>query len=260
MTRRHRTRRGDTACWLYSLCCDDNRIYCIQHLEAQRKHQLAVYNMRVPSDGILKPLDKVDVGHVSGDCRPCVDSSHRVYVPCGRSGVRVYCYQDGRLLPARDPLRCVGYAMSICVNTADTVFVGDLDTRSVCLVNVPMDTVIRRLERPPQVTGYPGNVSVVGQTVLVCYDNNTLVTYHSDSLTPGKVLQTPERVAEVSRITTDGHYSFIVTNRDSVYVFDDNLLWHRIHTGSAGLRDCAVVQSQLWLVYRDGAIAVLTPQ
>ncbi len=192
-------------------------------------------------------------------CRPRVDSSHRVYVPSGRSGVKIFHYQDGRLLPARDPLKCVGDPWSICVNTADTVFVCDWGTLSVCLVNVSSDTVIRRLERPAQIQDLPRHISVLGHTVLVCYGDNTLVTYHSDSPTPGRVLQTPEGLDEVRSITTDSHSSsFLVTDKYAVYALSDKLIWHRIYTDDRWLQDCAVVQSKLWLGYEDGDIAVLT--
>ena len=192
-------------------------------------------------------------------CRPCVDSSHRVYVPCGESGVRIFRCLDGRLLPARDPLRCVRDACSICVNTADTVFVCDRDTESVCLVNVSTDTVIRRLEKPAQEQNSPYHISVLWQTVLVCYDYTTLVIYRTDSPTPGRVLQTPEGLGRVISITTDCQSSsFLVTDQHSVYVLSDKLIWHRIYTGDRLSHDCAVVQSQLWLGYNDGDISVLT--
>ncbi len=216
-----------------------------------------MYDMSDSEDGSLSLIDKVKVGIVPWYCRPLVDSSHRVYVPRGESGVRVFRCQDGRLLSARDPLKCVRDARSVCVYTADIVFVGDWGTRSVCLVNVSTDTVIRRLERP--VRDDPCQMFVLGQTVLVCYGDNTLVTYRSDSWTPGRVLQTPEGLDEVTSITADSHSSsFLVTGRHGVYVLNDNLIWHRIYTEVLELMGCAVVQSQLWLGYREGDIAALT--
>ncbi len=252
--------------WGYDLlgfCCDDNRVYCVVTTERWRGSTfwLTAYDMGDTIDGSLSLIDKVEVGSVPWDCCPRVDSSHRVYVPCGRSGVRIFCCMDGGLLPARDPLRCVRDACSVCFNMADTVFVCDMDTGSVCLVNVFSDTVIRQLERPEQAQGYPNHMSVLGQTVLVCYGYNTLVTYHSDSPTPGRLLQTPEGLGWVMSITTDCQSSsFLVTDEHSVFVLDDKLLWHRIYTGDRGLMDCAAVQSQLWLGYNTGDIAVLISQ
>ncbi len=256
-TRRHRIQWGR---WLWGLCCDDNRLYCVEEVWEDRKTwRLTVYDMSDSDDGSLSLIDTVAVEDVPWPCRPRVDSSHLVYVTCGRSGVLLFRCHDGRLLPARGPLMCGGFARNVCVNTADTVFVGDWDTHSVCLVNVSSDTVIRRLERPVQVMDDPYHVSALGQTVLVCYGDNTLVTYRSDSPTPARVLQTPEGLGRVQSITTDNRFScFLVTDIYSLYVLSDKLVWHRIYTGDTWLRDCAVVQSQLWLGYRGGDIAVLT--
>ncbi len=181
--------------------------------------------------------------------------------------MRVFHYQDGRLLPARDPLECVRDACSICINTADTVFVGDRDTESVYLVNLSTDTVIRRLERPSQVTGYPSQMSVLGRRLLVCYGvTSTLVTYCSHSLTPSQVLNERSDLNVVTSITTDIHSSsFLVTDRRSVFVLDEKhkLLRHRVYKAckvDGELRDCAMVQSQLWVAHWSGHIAVLTSQ
>ncbi len=255
-TRLHRIQWGD---WLYGLCCADNRMYCVEHLE-DRTDWLTVYDMSDSEDGSLSLIDKVEVGNVPLLCRPRVDSSHRVYVPCGESGVRVFRCQDGRLLPAIDPLKCMGNAECICANTADTVFVGDRHTKSVCLVSVSTDTVIRQLETKQGIPYHAYHVSVLGQTVLVCYGDNALVTYHSDSPTPGRVLQTPKGLGKVESITADSHSSsFLVTDWHSVYALSDKLIWHRIYIDVRVLQDCAVVQSQLWLGdYFHGDIAVLT--
>ncbi len=259
VTTRHRIQCGE---WLRGFCYDDNKLYCVETREQDGTYTywLTVYDVGTAQDGRLSLLDKVEVWGVCWDSRPRVDSSHRVYVPCDVSGVRIFRCQGGRLLPVREPLRCVGNAWSVCVNTADTVFVVDMDTMSVCLVNVSMDTVIMRLETPAHVWGDPYHVSVIGQTVMVCYGSNTLVTYDSDSLTPGHVLQTPEGLGSVTGITADSHSSsFIITGyRCTVYVLDERLLWHRIYSGDGELKDCAVVQSQLWLGHYRKDIAVLT--
>ncbi len=188
-TRRHRVQWGDR---LLGLCCEGNKLYCVEQRLKDGDHGnwLTAYDVSGAKDGSLSLLDKVEVGELARGCLPRVDSSHLVYVQCGWSGVYIFRCQGGRLLPVRDPLRCVRYARSICVNTADTVFVCDWDTDSVCLVSVSSDRVIRRLERPAQIRGHPYHVSVLGQTVLVFYDyNNTLVTYRSNSPTPDHVLQ-----------------------------------------------------------------------
>ncbi len=257
-TRRHRIQWGDE---LLGLCHDGNRIYCVERLK-NTAEWLTVYAMSDSGDGSLSLIDKVKVGYVHWNCSPRVDSSHRVYVTCREAGVWIFPYQDGRLLPARR-LWCVRNAANVCLYTADTVFVVDWDTSSVCLVSVSSDTVIRRLERPAKARSEPRHISVLGQTLLVSYGRNTLVTYHTDSPIPGRVLHTPEGLDQVTSITTDSHTStFLVTDwvSGSVYVLDDKLIWHRIYTGQKQLHDCGVVQSQLWLGYLNGDIAGLTSQ
>ncbi len=246
---------------LRGFCCDDDKVYCVERRFEDDRDWLTLYDISSAEDGSLTLLHKVVVGKDLYFGHPRVDSSHRVYVPRGRYGVKVFRCEDCRLLPARDPLKCVGSAMSVCANTADTVFVCDCYTKSVCLVNVSSDTVIRQLERPVQVRGYPEHVSVLGQTVLVCYDDATLVTYRSDSPTPSQVLQTPEGLEYVTSITTDTQASiFLVTGDHSVFVLDDKLIWHRIYTGEDYISDACMVQSQLWLGYYPRDITVLTSQ
>lgn len=243
MTGRHSTRRYGK---LTGLCYDDNKLYCLGW-QGNSPHWLAVYETDATEDGSLRLLGSAWVGDVPTDCRPRVDSFHRVYVPCHTAGVRVFHYQNGSLLPAREPLRCVWTAISIAVNTLDTVYVCNWEPISVCVVSVSADTVIRQLERPAQVPA-PRHIAVLGETALVCYGDNTLVLYDSNSLTSDQVLRTPEGLEEVTSVTTDSFSSsFLVTDRRAVFVLDDKGLWHRIYTGDYGLVDCVVAQSQLWL-------------
>ncbi len=246
-TRQHRIQWGDR---LQGFCCDDNKIYCVEERWKDRNitYCLTLYDMSGSEDGSLTLLDKVELGSRNWHGNPCVDSSHRVYVLCGRSGGRVLHCLNSRLLSARDPLKCVRNARSVCGNTSDTVFMFDADTNTVCLVNLSSDTVIRRLELPGPIlvdVKYECHVSVLGQRLLVCY-SGTLMTYLLDSLTPGQVLQRPKELMWVSGITTDSHSSsFLITDYHSVFVLDDKRIRHRIYKGDGGLRGCAVVQSQL---------------
>ncbi len=281
-TRRHKldqmtTIAGESRRHVAGLCYDDNKLYCVEYRGTDVRELdwwLTVYDIRESEDGILNLLDSVNLmrgddayGSLPG---PCVDSLHRVYVPCGRPGVKVFHYQDGRLLPAREPLRCVKIVKTVCTNTSDTVFVYDQDTRSIYLVSVSTDTVIRQLQGPADIRGDPQNMSVLGQTLIVQYiyyefprSLDTLVTYHSDRLTPTQVLQTPEGLPRVESITTDRHSSsMLVVAGHFVFAVDDKFLWHRIYRHANALKGCAVVQSQLWLVERYGTdeIVVLSSQ
>ncbi len=128
---------------LHGLCYDDNKMYCVEYRGTyvwEFEFWLTVFDIRESEDGNLNLLDNVYLmrGNVTYDPwpRPCVDSLHRVYVACGRPGVKVFHYQDGRLLPAKKPLRCVKIVTTICPNTSDTVFAYDIDTGSIYLVSV----------------------------------------------------------------------------------------------------------------------------
>ena len=252
--RRYRIQWGNE---LFGLCCDidDNRIYCAEQRGDTRNytHWLTVYYMGVDEDDSFSLLDKVEVKDMILDCHPRVDSSHQVYVPCGRSGVRVFRLQDGRLLQVISPLTCLASVWSICVNTAESVFAFDLETNSVCLVNVYRDKVIRRLERPKQVRHRPQHASVLGQMVLVWYCDNTLVTYHRDSPTPGQVIYAPKELFYVSGIATDSHSCIITDSCGFVYVLDVKLLWHRIYTDKEDWRrfkDCCGPLAAVFGVFR----------
>ena len=279
-SRRHKLEKttkiaGETGRYVKGLCYDDNKMYCVEYgwkaFGGGVFDWLTVYDIRESEDGNLNLLDNVNLmrGNVLYvPCpRPCVDSLHRVYVPCGPPGIKVFHYQDGRLLPAREPLRCVKSVSIICPNTSDTVFVYDENTRSIYLVSVSTDTVIRKLQEPAHEWDSPHNMSVLGQTLIVQYHDydrslDTLVTYHSDRLTLTQVLQTPEGLPRVKSITTDrDSSSILVVAGHFVFAVDDKFLWHRIYRHANTLRDCAVVQSQLWLVdYESNEIVVLSSQ
>ena len=226
---------------------------------------LTVYDISGDGGGTFTLLDSVELGNASIGCRPRVDGKHRVYLPCRRAGVRRFRWEGDRL-SAMDPLACVENARSPAVNTEDAVYVSDYSaSSSVCLVSVSTDTAIKQLGRPEQAgNATPYHVSVLGDTILICYGSNILVTYHSESPSAGEVLQTPEGLEWVFSITTDGYSSFLVTDYDSgVYVLDTaGNLSHRIQpdTDNGYLQECAVVQSQLWLGYRWGATAVMSSQ
>ncbi len=269
VTHRHRIKQGD---WLEGICCDESKLYCVerQRVYGRLRYRsiLAVYDISRAGDESPRLLDKMEVGAVSPFCRPRVDRhSHRVYVQCYAAGVQIFRLENNQLLPV-GKLGCVKDVVSVAVNTADTVFVCDRDTKSVCLVSVSADTVIMQLETPEQVQGErPRRVAVLGETILVCYGDNILVAYNRNSPTTGQVLQTPEGLQLVYSITTDNYSSFLITDYSSaaLFVLDDRgYLHHRIipdagaATDNSRLLDCAVVQSQLWLGYEGVSIVVMS--
>ncbi len=197
---------------------------------------------------------------------PCVDrQSHHeiVYVPCGTRGVKVF-HCEGYRLEAGSILRCVRDARDAAVCSGYSVYVVDRDSASVCLINVSTDTVTRRLQTPADVRGMtPRHVSVLGETVLVCYGNKTLVTHRrgNSSQVMHTYMHDTWHLDWVCSIATDSHSSFLVTDRyGSVFVLDEmGSPRHMIHALRQGLKlqDCTVVQSQLWLRYCDGSLSVM---
>ncbi len=271
---------------LCGFCCDGNNLYCVEEeaeewRESRPEQFLTVYGISEAGAGRSRPLDSVGIPYTDFRVpfyysRPRVDSSHRVFVPCGDAGVGVFRCTFDRLEPA-DWLRCVRCAMSVAVSTGDCVYVYDGARQSVCLVHVPTDTVIRELDRPGDFShrGYwssPTCLCVLGETVLVSYAG-TLVVYHNDSSTPDAVVTTPAERENVTSITTDGHSRFFCTvDVDSVvymYILDRAGRIHRKMNiedtfphisrdfGNMRLVDCAMVQSQLCLGFEDGSIVLI---
>ena len=248
---------------LWGLCSDGRKLYCVESEKHSFKSSLMAYNISGPR-AERKLLDYVDgrwFSRASG--HPRIDrQSHRIYIPCGEDGVNVFRWQNNTLIGRT--MRCMARAVSVAVNSVDTLFVCDNKERSVYLIQKSTDSVIRELRRPTQLEHEtPWHVSVLAKTVLVCYGSNTLVKYPSDVPTAGELLQAPDGLVNVSSITTDGHSSFLVTDSDgdSVFILDEQgHLRHRIRTGTGEIQDCAVVGSQLWLGYRYGEIGVMAPE
>ncbi len=249
---------------LKGLCSDGRKLYCVEQGADDDTYWLAVYGIREPRDGSLRPLDSVQLTGANVGCRPQVDSSCRVYVPCRAAGVRIFRYDGIRLLSAKEPLTCVKIAGTLAVTAADTICVGDYSlSKYIWLVNVSTDTVIRRLNHPGSWYMYllPRHVSVLGETVLACYGRTYLVLYHTDTTSSGQVLDISEEMEYVYNITTDRHSSFLVTDykKSRLYVLDrSGNLRHWIPANN--LQGCVLVQEELWMGYRSGSIAVMSSQ
>ena len=257
-TARHEISKGEK---LRGLCYDDSKLFCVEKSSYCSANWLTVYGINVWDHTLLHTV----LLRGAAGCPRADSNTHTVYVPC-RWHITVYRWQDGELFHLKT-LSCVASAYSVAVGSVDHVFVCDVANRRVCLVNVSTDTVIRWLQRPDQAgSDPPQHVAALDDTVLVCYGRKTLVTYRSDSSNPDRVyevLQIPKEMGEVTSMTTDGHSSFLVTYEwsDSVFVLDgQGHFYHRIPTdGGEYLRDCAVVNSELWLAYYNpGQIAVMT--
>ncbi len=147
LTGKHRVLQDGDGYWLYGLCCDDNKLYCVEWRveDGVYAHWLALYSINEAVYGSTTPfmlLSRVKISSATMDCCPRADRTHRVYVPRCEAGVLIFRSEGGRLLPARDPLTCVQDARNVAVYTADRLYVCDWASKSVCLVNVATDTEI----------------------------------------------------------------------------------------------------------------------
>lgn len=215
----------------------------------------------------LALLDTLDLHLQDAYRQPRVDrQTGRIYIPCMSRGVRVVRYDGIKLIPVTT-LRCVWEAASLAVVSSDTLYVSDwdIDTVSVCLVDVLQDKVITRLQAPKEVSDRrAGHIAVLADTVLVDYGGKNLVTYRHGVPTRGKMLPQPQGLRSVTALTTDHHSSFLLTDvvSRSVYVLDisGNLTYTIPLPGNRWPLDCTVVGRQLWVGCRNGDITVMSSQ
>ncbi len=110
----------------------------------------------------------------------------------------------------------------------------------------------------------PTDVSVMQETVLVCFNSNNLVLYGNGDWAPDQVLHISEELEKVCCVGTDSHSSFLVTDCDSksVFVLDERgKLRHRIRAFRDGeLVGCALIYKQFWLGYGGQTIDIMTLQ
>ncbi len=132
-------------------------------------------------DDVLEQLNKFDfIGpdNRSGTlnryhiCRPRIDVfTQYVYVPCDES---VFSCDDD-CLTVRKTLKCVECPLGVAIHSMTTLLVCSAQNASVCLVNVVTDKVIREFQKPrKEWAKTPTSVSLLGETVLVCYYLETL--------------------------------------------------------------------------------------
>ncbi len=190
---------------------------------------------------------------------------------------------DGCKLLVVTTLRCVRDVSSLAVASSDTLYVCDKNSQTVCLVDVTMDRVTQRLQKPrgasPDLT--PSHVAFLGETLLV-YHNSTvtnyyshgassttttniskpLVTYRHGATTPVKVIPWSQNIYMAQALTTDNHSSFLMIGHypPSVYVLNINGdLTHTIPIVSDSEPvDCAVVGKKLWVGCSNREIIVIS--
>ncbi len=248
---------------LHGMCYFSGRLYTI---EARRKgrhnsFRLAVYSVTDQATIILQ--DTLDLDEPV--YKPRVDrQSGQVYISCGPHGVCVVRYDGRKLVRVATLSKDMGSAISLAVMSQDTMYVGEEYTYTVYLRSATQDRDIASLKEPWKERKWPNGIAVLGDTILVGYEDHDLALYRHGVSTPVKKLPQPPGLDDVSGLTTDYHSSFVLAGRDSdtVYVFD--ITGKRTHNipipGNRRLWDCTVVERELWVGCYDGDIIVLSSE
>ncbi len=227
--------------------------------------RLVVYQI---NNGTMKLIDRMKLEHsvFEPNLPVCVDQhSQRIFVSHGMHGIFVACL-DQNQLSAEKILRCVEHAICVDVMSLDTLYVYDMTTRSVHIVDIRADRIIETLKKSSAAPGMtPARLAVVGDSVVVDYFG-TLVVYHHGNVSPVKVISHHE-ILETRIIGKDNHGHILLASwlhtDDPIHVMDaDGNLIHSINhpkiDPGSGARSCAVVNRQLWLGCFNGEIIILS--
>ncbi len=261
VTREHRIQAGDR---VVGMCYHSGRLYTVERPGEDRSCRLAVYS--VTGQDTVTLLDTLDLEGDADDLR-ADHQNGQVYIPCTSSGVCVVRYDGSKLVPVTT-LRCVRYAHSLAVVSADTLYVCDWNSKTVCLVDVTQDRVTARLQPPQEVRDEgPHKIAVLGDTILVRYgrtDNLVMVIYRHGVSTSGKLISRLQGLQTVNALPTDHHSSFLLCDMysKSVYVLDiSGNLTHTVPIpGDMEVYDCTVVGGQLWVGGNTRDIIVMSSQ
>ena len=257
---------------LLGLCHSEGRLYVAegQQEESGRwSYSLTVHSVQSDSGQITR-LDTLTLlgADIRSSLCPRVDRhSSRVFFPC-RDGVTVARLYGDRLVREMT-LTCVRMAFSVDVMSPDTVYVVDRDTERVHLVNITDDRKILTLEKPDTVRGWPERLAVLGDSVMVCYSNDTLVVYRHGSPIPVRGMQKIVGLNYMPTVSTDCLSNYIVTQSETRYVHiidSDGERHHSVYipdsyTDSDTVSlptDCAVVNRQLWVGCSNGDIVIMS--
>ncbi len=180
--------------------------------------------------------------------------------------MRVILY-DGSKLGEITTLSCVKNPRGVAEVSPSTLYVCDLDSRTVVQVDINQDTITTELPAPP---GFERRrleqVAFLGDTVLVRYSNG-LVAYRHGIPSPGKLITRP---GVLEGLTTDHHSSFLLVGKDldtglpAVFVLDLNgTLTHTIPVSVDRQQSpliCAVVGERLFLMCSNEDIIVMSSE
>ncbi len=190
--------------------------------------------------------------------------SQQVYIPRGDScGVSVVSWEDNRLTP-KPTLECVGICSSVEVMSPHTLYACDWDSRNVSVVSVTDDTVTDRLGKPGEVKGKkPLKIAVLGDSVLVKYEDHNLVVYQNGVSSPGTMVTWPAGLQSVYGMSSDGVSRFLVCGSKAVFTLDvSGKLCDKINIDIDSrywVCDCTVVDEKLWVDFIKGDIIIMSP-
>ncbi len=237
------------------MCYINGRLFSIARLRevGSTKCRLAIYGF---NDDTLVLLDTLQL-HCSASQPVVGHFSGRVYVPCKSHGVRIALYDRSKLAEIAT-LSCVKNPGGVAEVSPSTLYICDLDSTTVCQVDVNQDTITAKLQQLPRRVErkWLDQIAFLGDTVLVHYSRD-VVAYRQGAISAFTAIK-----QHVDSLTTDHHSSFLMLDSASrtVFVLDVNCtLTHTIPipTDQPPLA-CTVVGNELWVIDKNGKIIIMS--
>ncbi len=261
---------------LYGLCYCDSKL-CVVDGCGDTRHtlRLAVYKVEDDDHTARTPLSEIEIGTIDLEQSdfplgvyafpPRIERySQRLFVPFPGSGVTV-AHLRGEDLVKEKTLSCVKGAVSVDPMSPDIAYVCDWDKACVHAVDVTQDKILHTLESLPGelMDRRPYRIAVLGESILVGYDQAALAVYHHGSLAPVRVIPQLDKLQWVSTISTESGGHFLITDDEEncVFVLDvKGELRHRVNvcTKDSAIRDCVVVNRQLWVGCEHSNIIIMS--
>ncbi len=264
MTRIHNIQAGHD---IVGMCYFSGRLYTTESCGdidevGDDRYRVAVYSVNDQENVTL--LDTLDLEVLP--IRLCIDrQSGQIYFSSEYRGIYVMRYDCSKLVTITT-LRCVKSPLDLAVVSPDILYVCDSYSDTVCLVDVTRDRIITRLQHPEDAltAPYPFTIAVVGDRVLVGYQNDSLFIYRHGVTTPDTALPSLhlQGLEFITSLTTDHHSSFLLVDEASNTLFVLDISGNVTHTisvpGNGKPGDCTVVEGQLWFACENGNIIVMS--
>ncbi len=265
-TARHRIQQGNE---LRGLCCYNQRLFTVERRDGS--DLLCMYWVTGQGATLLDTVTlKVWTQYPERDDWYSRVDGHRqeVYIPAGYRGLSVVSWEDNRLTTQRS-LECVGWCWGVGVMSSHTLCVCDWGRGSVSVVSVPDDTVTATLGKPEEVRDKkPRKIAVLGDSILVWYEDRNLVVYENGVSSPGTMVNWVAGLQSVWGMSSDGVSRFLVCdgNSKTVFILDasgklcDKI---KVDTGTRvfvrkEVCDSTMVDGKLWVGCYSGDIVVMS--